>query len=455
MLAMASKQSQVEDSDAGPRLEKGPAFGKIVPTRDDTNAWPMYRHDPTRSGVSNSTIPANLKRAWSANIGGQLTQPVIAEGRVFLASMDSHTIHALDAATGKTIWSYTCGGRVDTSPTIYSGKILFGSADGYVYCLDAAQGTLAWRFRAAPCDRRMFSFGQLESVWPVHGTVLVKDDKAVVAAGRTSYLDGGMYLYVLDPETGKVLNQHQSDETGNRLPINPPPGLLSDVLVNDQGAYYMHMSKITIAEDGIEVIPKAEPQKGGPGVPRSSQGNVLISADLMFRDIWFHRTGLLFGTTRGQAIVGDRNSAYAYQAFSKWGHRTTFVPGIPESGTLLAIDGASGRPTWTMNPSIMIKAMVLTPDTIIAAGAPNVFDEEDPSSVIEGRTESNGNRLFQKRRQPTRGMRDSLRTGLRRHGRSVREAIYQPEERQSCVFGIVERRAAGPPTNGCYRTVAG
>ena len=369
MLAMASDQSKVEDTDTGPRLEKGPAFGKTVASGDDANAWPMYRHDPARSGMSNTTVPANLKPAWSANIGGRLTQPVIADGRAFLASTDSHTVHGLDAATGKTIWSYTCGGRVDTSPTIHRGKVLFGSADGYVYCLDAAQGTLAWRFRAAPRERRLFSFGQLESVWPVHGTVLVKENKAVIAAGRTSYLDGGMYLYVLDPETGKVLNQHRSDETGNQLPINPPPGLLSDVLVSDEEAYCMHMSKITISEDGVEVIPKAEPQKGGPGVPRSSQGHVLISADLMFRDIWFHRTGLLFGTTRGQAVVGDKTSAYAFQAFSRWAHRTTFVPGNQESGKLLAIDGASGRQTWTINPSIMIRAMVLTPDTIIAAGA--------------------------------------------------------------------------------------
>ncbi|GAG88400.1 unnamed protein product, partial [marine sediment metagenome] len=111
---------------------------------------------------------------------------------------------ALDAKDGKTLWSYTAGGKVDSPPTIHRGRVLFGSADGWTYCLRAADGVLAWRFRAAPIDQRLMAFEQLESVWPVHGSVLVQDGTVYCVAGRSMFLDGGMRLLRLDPETGQL-----------------------------------------------------------------------------------------------------------------------------------------------------------------------------------------------------------------------------------------------------------
>ena len=105
----------------------------------------------------------------------------------------------MDADSGEQVWQFTTGGRVDSPPTIHNGMVLFGSADGRVYCLRAADGALVWRFLAAPADRRLMSFGQLESVWPVTGSVLVRDGVLYCTAGRSSYLDGGMHLYRLDP----------------------------------------------------------------------------------------------------------------------------------------------------------------------------------------------------------------------------------------------------------------
>ena len=36
--------------------------------------------------------------------------------------------------------------------------VLFGSKDGYAYCLRASDGQLVWRFLAAPTDRRIAHF---------------------------------------------------------------------------------------------------------------------------------------------------------------------------------------------------------------------------------------------------------------------------------------------------------
>ena len=82
-------------------------------------------------------VPAELSKAWEKDLGGRLSGVVVAGGRLYVAQVDAHAVHAFDAATGEPLWSYTTGGRVDSPPTIAGGRLLFGSADGWVYCLKA------------------------------------------------------------------------------------------------------------------------------------------------------------------------------------------------------------------------------------------------------------------------------------------------------------------------------
>jgi len=192
------------------RLQKGPAFARIGNRKSEIGneaAWPMYRHDPLRSGASGTTLPAALKPLWRTEIGGRLTQPVVAGGKVLLAARDEGTVYALDASSGKVLWRFVAGGRVDSPPAIYRGMALFGSADGRVTCLRLADGELVWRFLAAPADLRTVAFDRVESLWPVHGSVLVIGGLAYCSAGRSTWLDGGIDLYALDPATGRVVRK--------------------------------------------------------------------------------------------------------------------------------------------------------------------------------------------------------------------------------------------------------
>jgi outer membrane protein assembly factor BamB len=145
-------------------------------------------------------------------LGGKLTAPVIGGGTVFVARTDTHTVYALDAASGQIQWSFTAGGTVDSPPTLDGGRVLFGSADGYVYCLRAGDGQLAWRFRAAPMDQRLMAFEQLQSVWPVHGSVLVQGGAVWAVAGRSAFLDGGLRLIRLNPASGRLLSETVLDD---------------------------------------------------------------------------------------------------------------------------------------------------------------------------------------------------------------------------------------------------
>ena len=233
-----------------PVLEKGPSYGKPIPQsaipNPQSDAWPMYRCNAARGGDGGSPIPDAVRQEWTAKIGGKLTQPVIAGGKAFVASVDAHTVYALAADSGREVWRFIAGGRVDSSPTIYKSTVLFGSADGWVYCVGSADGGLIWRFQAAPEDRLVGAYGQLESVWPVHGSVLVQNDTLYVTAGRSSYMDGGIVLYRIDPATGKQLSRtmlyHLDPETGKQLTVESGfnmDGTTSDILTGDGENVYL------------------------------------------------------------------------------------------------------------------------------------------------------------------------------------------------------------------------
>jgi len=209
--AVAGKRQTDDETPAMNRLEKGPAYGKVIDRQTTAGDWATYRGNTARTGFAKAAVPVKTKQLWNVDVGTGLSQCVIANGTLFVSTVDNHKVHALSADTGETLWQYTAGGRVDSAPTFCRGRVIFGSHDGYVYCLTADQGELVWRFQAAAADRRCVVYDQVESAWPVHGSVLIQDDVLWFCAGRSSYLNGGLSVYRLNPNTGAVLSRTRVD----------------------------------------------------------------------------------------------------------------------------------------------------------------------------------------------------------------------------------------------------
>jgi len=212
---------------AGPRLEKGassPAPAALLKPADQNADWPTYRHDVYRSGSTSAMLRRlEVRRAWETTIAtmpegaiaaewksnpfvrGTLTPPVAAGGMIFVAVPDLHRVAALDATSGKVIWTYTAGGRLDGPPTISEGLCLFGAHDGWVYAVRAADGLLAWRLRVAPREGRIMAYGQMESPWPVVSSVLVGGGQGFVAAGRHPTSDGGVRVLAFRVSSGEIV----------------------------------------------------------------------------------------------------------------------------------------------------------------------------------------------------------------------------------------------------------
>ena len=263
--ALAAKRAAGNEGPAvieEPRLEKGPAYERAqdpqLPAGDSRLStpgdWPTFRHDNLRSGFTQAEVPWQPRLAWTTKLGGKLTSLVSAGGRVYVAQPETHQVFCLDAESGQVLWSYQAGGRVDSPPSVSGGIAVFGCHDGWVYALRTVDGELTWRFRAAPRDLRLVEDGRLASVWPVHGSVLIESGNVYFAAGRSSCLDGGMYLYKLDLKTGKTLLERnyssrdpQTGEfvnlftpfDGELLPDRELPGLLPDVFSSDGENLYL------------------------------------------------------------------------------------------------------------------------------------------------------------------------------------------------------------------------
>ena len=218
-------------------------------------------------------------------------------GLVYVAQIDAHTLNALDQKSGEEVWTFTAGARIDSPPTVEQGRVLFGCADGSVYCLKADDGQLIWRYRVAPLDRRAMAFEQLESLWPVHGSVLIRNNVVWAVAGRSNFLDGGLRLVRLDLESGKMLSETIMDETNpetghnmqEKLQILQMPVGLPDILSADDKFVYMRSQKFDLEGNRLEIGPiSGDFVKQGSA--QRGEGVHLFAPMGFLDDSWFHRS---------------------------------------------------------------------------------------------------------------------------------------------------------------------
>ena len=406
-LAPASASRRLPASEPDDRrLEQGPAFGKpLLAAKNPTDDWPVYRHDAARSGSTKSQVSSKLKPEWRTQIGGRLSSVVVSGGKLYVAQIDAHTVHALDAASGEPAWDFTTGGRVDSPPTVADGKVLFGSADGWVYCVRADDGQLIWRFRGAPRDERLTAYEQLESVWPVHGSVLVHDGVAYFVAGRSSFLDGGLRLFRLDAGSGRLLTEKVLDdvdpETGENLQVRIKtlnmPVALPDILSSDGRYVYMRSQQFDLAGNRQNLGPNSGVPAQQASVQRGETAH-LFSPTGFVDGSWFHRSYWVFGRSfagghagyyqagrfapSGRILVFDKQNVYGFgrkPEYLKW--TTTMEhqlfstdrsgPEIPASANAPGT-GIAPPKSKTLDPSgqaIVVEAWVKAqrPDGVVLA----------------------------------------------------------------------------------------
>ncbi len=214
---------------------------------------------------------------WKFATKGQIySSPAMAGGVLFFGSTDHH-LYAVDADTGREKWNFKTGSRVVSSPAVESGLVYFGSYDGNFYAIDASTGQQKWKFAtggerrfagkhlhgAQPVTESMpdpFDFflsspavtggtvffgsgdGNVYALNAADGSVKWKFKTGDVVhaspaiAGGTAYIGSwDSYFYALDAETGQERWRYK---TGEDHDIYNQVGIQSSAVVADNVVYF-------------------------------------------------------------------------------------------------------------------------------------------------------------------------------------------------------------------------
>ena len=85
---------------------------------------------------------------WRRNLGASETSPTVVGRRLYMGTANGY-VYCLNAENGRTIWRHYVGAPVKGAVAYDRGKVFFGAYDGYLYALSAARGQQIWRTPSA------------------------------------------------------------------------------------------------------------------------------------------------------------------------------------------------------------------------------------------------------------------------------------------------------------------
>ncbi|HUY82371.1 MAG TPA: PQQ-binding-like beta-propeller repeat protein [Acidobacteriaceae bacterium] len=209
-----------------------------------------------------------------------------------------NSIYALDRTTGREIWAFHTPGEIMPTPVDLDGFLYVGTGDGHVYKVSVATGKLAWK-------TNIVSFVSMSS--PV--------------AGDGNIFVGGTYpnyFYALDQKTGKIAWK------------TTIPGLVATGISDCTPAY----------ANGI-VVQEATIESGDPANPVA---NVLLALDA--------KTGKLLWQQR----MSNGPVPPAMKTATPMITHGVVYEGSPVTGNYHAFDLRTGKKLWTVHLGSQIRA---------------------------------------------------------------------------------------------------
>ncbi len=192
--------------------------------------WPTYMHDNHRSGVTSEQLDLPLPAGWvystnraprpawsetpalndiwngprgdfDSRVLNDLAYHVaIVSDSLYFGTSSGDTLLCLDTASGAERWKFFTNGPIRFAPSVDNGKVYFGSDDGSVYCINAANGSPVWESKVGTNNRLLFGNSRLVAAAPVRTSVLVEGGNVYWGAGVFSQL--GRYLCKRDANDG-------------------------------------------------------------------------------------------------------------------------------------------------------------------------------------------------------------------------------------------------------------
>ncbi len=185
--------------------------------------WPAFGRDPSNghhsplTAIDRSNV-ARLRPTWifqSGVTGYFQAEPVIVEGVMYVSTTGNH-VAALDAKTGRVLWTYTHKARTEKifgppsnrGVAVSGGLVFEATMDGRVIALDAKTGRLVWDQEAVRPEE-----GETETASALAATL---GDKPVQGSSRLGFKMPPLVAegLVIVGVTGAGYGLHVEDEKG-------------------------------------------------------------------------------------------------------------------------------------------------------------------------------------------------------------------------------------------------
>lgn len=195
----------------GPSASAGlPAAGRVNADRlaraeSEADQWLATGRDAGGTYFSplssiNRQNVAQLGLAWERKLGtrrGLEATPLVVDGVLYTSGMFGR-VYALDAASGRELWTYdpqvdgqygryACCDAINRGVAVWQGRVYVGSTDGYLHALDAATGERIWKVDTLPARSPKKPY-TLPTVPVIAGNVVVVGSSGADFAGARGYI---------------------------------------------------------------------------------------------------------------------------------------------------------------------------------------------------------------------------------------------------------------------------
>jgi len=226
----------------------------FVAAQSSTADWPQFQHDAQRTGRTTATATPNYRPRWVwfgpnrtlrnklvkpgvTGWDGDFTaqnlnmptnvpfnfpdsmQPIIVNGKVFVADSALHKVWAISLEDGSTLWEANNSGGSLWSGVATTTKVVFGSLSGRVRAWDTSNGSLSWEIDTGK---------SISSAPALSGTTVIVTSQ-------------NGFVYAIDINTGAIL---WKTDTG--APITSTPAVFQNrVYVGNEALMAISLSLST------------------------------------------------------------------------------------------------------------------------------------------------------------------------------------------------------------------
>ena len=152
----------------------------------------VFRAGPNKNGVYPGADFNSIKATkWQFKTGAAVrSSPTFDQGKVYAGSSDGF-LYCLDAANGKKIWAFNAAAAVQSSPAVSKDKVFFTNKKNQLFALHKITGQKIWQVDLKPDLPYAWGFDYYQS-------------SPLVNAGVVYVGSGSAAVYALNELDGKI-----------------------------------------------------------------------------------------------------------------------------------------------------------------------------------------------------------------------------------------------------------